>query len=52
MESLWFHLIVVPGVFLLGRLSGSVKVTGFRARTVLAKGRVPLSDKRKKKEIK
>ncbi|WP_276308588.1 hypothetical protein [Thermoflavimicrobium daqui] len=34
MNSLLFHFIVIPGIFLLGRLSRSVKVTGFRAKKV------------------
>lgn len=32
MESLLFHLVVIPGVFLLGRLSRSVTITGFRLK--------------------
>ncbi|WP_281244570.1 hypothetical protein [Thermoflavimicrobium dichotomicum] len=34
MSSLIFHLVVIPGIFLLGRLSGSVKIAGFRAKPV------------------
>jgi hypothetical protein len=41
MESLWFHLVVIPGIFLLGRLSGTVKIIGFRAKTVFPSGKGP-----------
>ncbi|MBA4495611.1 hypothetical protein ACFO25_02795 [Paenactinomyces guangxiensis] len=34
MEGFWFHLLVIPGIFLLGRLSGSIKIAGFRAKPV------------------
>ncbi|GGA38821.1 hypothetical protein GCM10007416_09730 [Kroppenstedtia guangzhouensis] len=33
MENLLLHLIAIPAIFLLGRLS-AVKVTGFRVRMV------------------
>lgn len=32
MSMLWFHLVVVPGVFLLGRLTGSMTIAGFRIK--------------------
>ncbi len=34
MDQVLFHLLVIPGVFLLGWLTGTVKITGFRARTL------------------
>ncbi|SEN27713.1 hypothetical protein [Lihuaxuella thermophila] len=34
MEKLWFHLLVIPGIFLLGRLSGSVKIARFKVKAV------------------
>jgi hypothetical protein len=34
LQSIWFHLVVIPGIFLLGRLSATVKITGFRAKKV------------------
>jgi hypothetical protein len=34
MENLWFHLLVIPGIFLLGRLSGSVKIARFKVKVV------------------
>jgi hypothetical protein len=37
MESVWFHLLVIPGVFLLGRLSASLKVAGFRTERPVRK---------------
>ncbi|PRZ14384.1 hypothetical protein CLV36_106147 [Laceyella sediminis] len=50
MTSLWFHLIVIPGIFLLGHLTGSVKVAGFRTRTMLVKGKSsPVRGKVKKR---
>ncbi|TCS93406.1 hypothetical protein [Hazenella coriacea] len=39
MENLWFYLVVLPGVFLLGRLSSSVKITGFRAKVISSKAK-------------
>lgn len=33
MNSLLFHLIVIPGIFILGRLSGSVKVATIRVKS-------------------
>jgi hypothetical protein len=32
MNSLLFHLIVIPGIFILGRLSRSVKVATIRVK--------------------
>jgi hypothetical protein len=32
MESLIFHLVVISGTFLLGRLSRSVTIVGFKAK--------------------
>ncbi|MBA4543130.1 MULTISPECIES: hypothetical protein [Thermoactinomyces] len=34
LQSIWFHLVVIPGIFLLGRLSATVKIAGFRAKKV------------------
>jgi hypothetical protein len=31
MDTLLFHLIVIPGVFVIGYLTATVKVVGFRA---------------------
>lgn len=32
MSSLLFHILVIPGVFLLGRLSRSVHISGFHIK--------------------
>ncbi|WP_279388930.1 hypothetical protein [Baia soyae] len=37
MEMILLHLIVIPGIFLLGRLSSSVKMTGFDTTSVRVK---------------
>ncbi|MBA4601293.1 hypothetical protein [Thermoactinomyces mirandus] len=45
METFLFHLLVVPGIFLLGRLSGSVKISGFRAKAVSSRQKDRLSSR-------
>ncbi|WP_255404692.1 hypothetical protein [Thermoactinomyces sp. DSM 45892] len=37
MEMILLHLIAIPGIFLLGRLSSSVRMTGFNAKSVKVK---------------
>ncbi len=34
MESLLYHFVLIPGVFLLGWLSNSVKLASFRAKVI------------------
>lgn len=34
MESILYHLVLIPGVFILGWLSHSVKITSFQAKVV------------------
>ncbi|MCS1350973.1 hypothetical protein NXZ84_05235 [Mechercharimyces sp. CAU 1602] len=45
MESWLFHLISIPAIFVMGRLSASVKIVGFRTKSVVG------SSKRQKRVI-
>ncbi|WP_255505995.1 hypothetical protein [Polycladospora coralii] len=37
MRDFWIHLLIIPGVFILGRLSATVKVAGFRTKSPTSK---------------
>lgn len=39
MRSLIFHLIIIPGVFFLGWLLGSIKFTGFHTVNVRSRSK-------------
>ncbi|MBA4548956.1 MULTISPECIES: hypothetical protein [Thermoactinomyces] len=45
MELLLLHLLAIPSVFLLGRLSGSVKISAFRTKVTSSRHKDRLSSR-------